>query len=81
MLCKKDILENLAKFTGLRPATLLKKRLWHKACSFIKETLAQLFSCEFYEISNNTFFNRTPLVAASGFIFNRSPLFEHVYYQ
>ena len=35
-------------------------------CSFIKkETLAQVFFCEFCEISKNTFFNRTPLVAAS----------------
>ena len=25
-----------------------------------------MFSCEFYEISKNTFFYRTPLVAASG---------------
>ena len=30
-----------------------------------KETLAQLFSCEFCKIFKNTFFNRTPLVAAS----------------
>ena len=30
---------------GLRPATLLKKK-----------TLSQVFSCEFCEISNNTFF-------------------------
>ena len=30
-----------------------------------KETPAQVFSCEFYEISENTFFYRTPLVAAS----------------
>ena len=30
-----------------------------------KETLAQLFSCEFCEISKNTFFYRTRLVAAS----------------
>ena len=30
-----------------------------------KETLAQVFSCEFCEISMNTFFYRTPLVAAS----------------
>ena len=31
------------------------------ACSFIKkETLAQLFSCEFCEISKNTFSYRTP---------------------
>ena len=30
------------------------------------ETLAQLFSCEFCEISKNTFSYRTPPVAASG---------------
>ena len=30
-----------------------------------KETLTQVFSCEFHEISKNTFFHRTPLVAAS----------------
>ena len=35
------------------------------ACNFIKkETLAQVFSCEFCEISKSTFFDRTPLVAA-----------------
>ena len=31
-----------------------------------KETLAQMFSCEFCEISDNTFFIRTPLEAVSG---------------
>ena len=30
-----------------------------------KETLAQVFSCEFWEISKNTSFYRAPLVAAS----------------
>ena len=36
------------------------------ACKFIKkETLPQVFSCEFCEISKNTFSNRTPPVAAS----------------
>ena len=29
-----------------------------------KETLAQVFSCKFCEISKNAFFHRTPLVAA-----------------
>ena len=29
------------------------------------ETLVQVFSCEFCEISKNTFLHRTPLVAAS----------------
>ena len=35
-----------------------------EACDFIKkETLAQMFSCEFCEISKNTFSLRTPSVA------------------
>ena len=37
-----------------------------KVSFFIKkETLAKVFSCEFYEISKDTFFYRTPLLAAS----------------
>ena len=32
-----------------------------------KETLAQVFSCEFCEISKNTSLHRTPLVAASDY--------------
>ena len=36
------------------------------SCNFIKkETLPQVFSYEFCEISKYTFFYRTPLVAAS----------------
>ena len=42
------------KVAGLRSAFLLKKRPWDR-CEF----------CEFCEISKNTFFHRTPLVAAS----------------
>ena len=41
----------------LRPATLLKKRLWHR-CFPLKFR-------EICEISKNTFSYRTPLVAAS----------------
>ena len=38
----------------------------HQACNFIKkETLAQVFSCEFCEIFKNMFFYRTPPVTAS----------------
>ena len=38
----------------------------NQVCNFIKkETLAQVFSSEFYEIFKNTFFYRTPLMAAS----------------
>ena len=36
-----------------------------QAYNFIKkEALAQVFSCEFCEISKDTFYYRTPLVAA-----------------
>ena len=59
LFCKKDILRNFAKLigkylcqrilfdkvAGLRPATSLKK-----------ESLVQVFSCEFCKISKNTFF-------------------------
>ena len=41
------------------------------ACIFIKkETLAQVFSCEFGEIYNSSLYYRTPLVAASGVLIN-----------
>ena len=40
-----------------------------QASNFIKkETLAQMFSCEFCEIFKTTFFYRTPPVAASVYI-------------
>ena len=77
VFCEKGVLRNFAKFTGkrlcqslffnkvadLRPATLLTKTLWH--ATLLKEALAQVFSCEFCEISMNTFSYRTPPVAAS----------------
>ena len=37
---------------------------------FNKESLAQVFFCEFCEISKNTFFYRTPPVAASESIYS-----------
>ena len=68
VFCKKGVVKNFAKLTGkhlcqsrffnkvagLNPATLLKR-----------ETLEQVFSCEFYEISQNTFSDRAPPVTAS----------------
>ena len=79
VFCKKGVLRNVIKFTrkhlcqslffdkvaGLRHATLI-----------IKETLAQVLSSEFYEISKNTFFYRTLLVAAFAF-WNILTLFSH----
>ena len=53
--CSVKLLSSSVSRAVLRPATLLKKRLWHRC-----------FTCEFCKICN-TFFYRTPLVAASGF--------------
>ena len=53
VFCKEDVYKNCTKFTA-------------SACNFIKkETLAQVFSSEFYEIFKNSFFHRTPPVAVS----------------
>ena len=45
---------------------MTESKFWPEACNFIKkETLPQVFSFEFCEISKNTFPYRTPPVAAS----------------
>ena len=53
---RKGVLRKFAKFTGKH----LCQSLFNK-----KETLAQVFSCEFCELSKKTFSYRTPPVAAS----------------
>ena len=52
------------------PVSLFQYSCRPQACYFIKkETVEQVFSCEFCEISKNTFFHGTPLVTASvGFL-------------
>ena len=58
-----EISQNSQENTCARVSILIK--LQAKACNFIKiETLALVFSCEFCEISKNTFSYRTPPVAA-----------------
>ena len=61
---KKGVLINFTKFTG--------RHLYHslfcraQACNFIKkETLAQVFSCKFCEISKITFFTEHLWMTAS----------------
>ena len=65
MFCKRGALGNFPKFTGkqLRQSLFFNKVA---GLNFIKkETLPQVFSSEFLEISKNFFSYRTPLVAAS----------------
>ena len=75
----KGVLRNLVKFTGKLPyQSLCFNKVAGLRPNFIKiETLPQVFSCEFYEISKNTFHYRTPLVAASvGKRMINAPLFN-----
>ena len=62
VFCRKGVLRNFAKFTGKH---LCQNLVFNKVADLKKESLAQVFSCEFFKISKNTFFHRTPLVAAS----------------
>ena len=68
VFCEKGVLKNSAKFTGKHLfQSLFFNKVAGGACNFIKkESLAQVFLCEFCEISKNTFFYRTALVAAFG---------------
>ena len=71
MLCRKGVFRNFIKFTGKQLQlcrNLFLIKLQAEACNFIKKkTLTQVFSCEFCQISQNTFFHRTPPVAAFEF--------------
>ena len=61
-----EISQNSQENTCARVSFLIKLQ----ACDFIKKgTLGQVFSCEFCEISRNTFYDRTPPVAASDSFF------------
>ena len=63
MFCKKLVLENFTKSTVKH----LRRRLLPDSCNVVKkETLTQVFFCDFCEISKNIFFYVTRPVAASG---------------
>ena len=63
MFGKKGVLRNFSKFTGKH---LCKRLFFNKVAGLSKkEYLAQVFSCEFCELSKSTCFYRTPPVAAS----------------
>ena len=55
---RKCVLRNFANFTGKH---LCQSLFFNKVAGRKKETLAQVFSCEFCEISKNTFFTEQHL--------------------
>ena len=64
---KKGVHRNFAKFTGKHLCqSLLFNKVAGGSCNFIKkETLTQVFSCEFCENSKNTFFTEHLRTTAS----------------
>ena len=64
---RKDVLKNVAKFIGKHLCqSLFCIKMLALICNFIKnETLAQLLSCEFCEISKNAFFKEHLWATAS----------------
>ena len=64
---KKGVLRNFAKFIGKNLCqSLFFNKIAGKTCSFIKkETLAQVFSCEFCKISEKSFFAELLRMTAS----------------
>ena len=76
-----EISLNSEENTFARASFLQKLQVW--GCSVIKkETLAQAFSCEFSEISKNTFSYWTPLRFLVNFVkFLRTPFYiEHLWW-
>ena len=82
---RKGVLRDFAKFTGKHPCQSLffnkVAGLSPQACNFIKkETLAHVLSCEFCEISRNTFFTEhlwaTAALFRHSFTFNSQFLYE-----
>ena len=71
MLCKKGVLRNFTKFTGkhLCQSLFLIKLQASGLELYLKRESGTGVSCEFCEISKNTFSYRTPLVAASRDLF------------
>ena len=64
---RKGVLRNFAKFTGKHLCqSLFFNKVAGLACSFMKqETLTQVFSCDFCQISKNTFFTEHLWATAS----------------
>ena len=64
---RKCVLKNFTIFTGkhLCQSLFFNKVAGLRLATLLKLTLAQVFSCEFCEISKNTLFYRKPPVAAS----------------
>ena len=61
MFCKKGFPRNFTKFIGKYQRQSL---FFNKVAGFIrKDTLAQVFSCGFWEISKNTFSTEPPVTA------------------
>ena len=67
VFCKKGVLTNFTKFTGkhLCQSLFFNKVSDLRPAALFKKSMAQVFSCEFCEISKNTFLTEHLWTAAS----------------
>ena len=86
MFCKKDVYRSFTKLTGkhLCQSILFNKVAGLRAATLFKKTLAQVFSCKFWEVSKNTFSYRAPPVAATvlgSYLFITHPCIFYIFHQ
>ena len=62
---RKDVLRNFSKFIGKNPSLFFNEVAGLRPATLLKKRLAQLFSCKFCGISNNTFFTEHLCATAS----------------
>ena len=66
VLLKESVFKNFTKFTAKHLCQgLFFNKVSDRPATLLKETLAQVFTCEFCDISKNTFLHKTPLVDTS----------------
>ena len=81
MFWKKGVLRNSTKMTGkhLCQSLFFNKVAGLRPANLLKETLTQMFSCEFCVISKNTFLYRTPLVTPSDVNWHNNPAGNYMF--
>ena len=78
VVSKKGVLRNFAKFEGKH---LCQGLFLSKVGGLLKESLAQVFSCEFCEISKNIFFTENLRTTTSALITNENKIKQKSFFR
>ena len=78
VVSKKGVLRNFSKFEGKH---LCQGLFLSKVGDLLKESLAQVFSCEFCEISKNIFFTENLRTTTSALITNENKIKQKSFFR